>query len=265
MVWAFDRFKEFGISKLIDQHAIRYHIAYFATAVGPRKPQHLFIHIPKNGGMSIRKAPQLEGQILPATRKRLKSKAYSNAVLETMKASGDHPDYEHARYRDVRPSIRKANNAFAIVRNPWSRVVSRRTFSLHAMNDGRSPGEYSAWDFEDFLEERHKWGDKDFFWHRAIRYWYPQLDYVVDESGEKSVNLFRLEDLCTEFAEYFKIAGDPKPRNVTSRSKKHCRLYYTPKTIQIVADWYAKDIQTFGFDFDTSASRTVSLSPEPFV
>ena len=31
--------------------------------------------------------------------------------------------------------------------------------------------------------------------------------------------------------------------------------YYTEKTIQIVADWYQKDIDYWGFDFDSSATK----------
>jgi hypothetical protein len=31
--------------------------------------------------------------------------------------------------------------------------------------------------------------------------------------------------------------------------------YYNDKTIQIVADWYKKDIDYWGFDFDSAAQR----------
>ncbi len=33
------------------------------------------------------------------------------------------------------------------------------------------------------------------------------------------------------------------------------RDIYTPETIQIVADWYSDDINYFGFDFGTAATR----------
>jgi hypothetical protein len=35
---------------------------------------------------------------------------------------------------------------------------------------------------------------------------------------------------------------------------------YSPKTIQIVADWYQKDIVTWGFDFDTGAKKNTIYS-----
>ncbi len=249
-----------GNVNVIDRYEIRYQLEYAATLAGLRRPKYLFIHIPKNGGMSIRQAPQLKDRILTAARKRLKSPAYSAAVLETMQASGDHPGFEHARLRDVKLCVRKANTPFAIVRNPWSRVVSRFTFSVDAMNDRRSPADYSARDFEAFLEERHKWGGKDYFWHRAIRGWFPQHDYVIDEAGNIAVDLLRLENLDDEFQRYFKVSDPLKRRNITNRPKKDYRSYYTPQTIQIVADWYARDIDVFGFDFDTGATRNTLYS-----
>lgn len=244
----------------MDKNTLRYGLEKIATDAGLRKPKHLFIHIPKNGGMSIRKAPQLDGRILTAARKRLKSQEYVDAVTRTMQETGDHPGYEHARYRDVRETVRKANVPFAIVRNPWSRVVSRFTFSLDAMNDGRSVGDYSARDFEAFLEERHVWGDKEYFWHRAIRGWYPQHDYVIDETGKIAVNILRLENLTEEFPQYFKLQAPLARRNVTNRKKADYKDYYTPKTIQIVADWYRKDIEVFGFDFDSLATRNTHFT-----
>ncbi|MEK9698657.1 MAG: hypothetical protein VW270_22985, partial [Candidatus Poseidoniales archaeon] len=37
---------------------------------------------------------------------------------------------------------------------------------------------------EAFLEERFVWGGKPYYWHRAIRGWYPALDHVIDEDGK---------------------------------------------------------------------------------
>jgi hypothetical protein len=56
---------------------------------------------------------------------------------------------------------------------------------------------------------------------------------------------------------------NPNPRNVTRVPKDngntgHGLSYkdiYTKETIQIIADWYKKDIDYWGFDFDTPATR----------
>ena len=48
------------------------------------------------------------------------------------------------------------------------------------------------------------------------------------------------------------INGD----NWVGRGKRvRYKNIYTPETIQIVADWYKEEIDYFGFDFDTSATR----------
>ena len=41
----------------------------------------------------------------------------------------------------------------------------------------------------------------------------------------------------------------------TSRDGSDYRDYYTSKTLRIVADWYKADIDAFGFDFDSGATR----------
>jgi hypothetical protein len=46
-----------------------------------------------------------------------------------------------------------------------------------------------------------------------------------------------------------------KARNVTALNNGSYRDIYTPETIQIVADWYKKDIDTWGYDFDTGPTR----------
>ena len=85
----------------------------------------VFIHIPKNAGMTIRKSPQLSQKIIIATTNIHKSKEYSQAVAETMQRNGDHHGFEHARWRDLKRSFVKGYDSFAIIRNPWDRVASR--------------------------------------------------------------------------------------------------------------------------------------------
>ena len=132
---------------------------------------HFFIHIPKNAGMTVRRNEELWSRIEVVVPKFHKSKEYTDALLATMKASGDHHGYEHARWRDLSNSVKNGNyKFFAIVRNPWSRVVSRFNFARMAIEQGKSPKSYcSCNNFEEFLEERFIWGNKEFYWHRAIR------------------------------------------------------------------------------------------------
>ena len=232
--------------------------AYFNYYTG--KARFLFIHIPKNAGVAVRKSPLLSGRLVGAEPHFHRSRSYTRQLLETMKANDEHHGYHHARLIDIHPKVRSRLQPVAVVRNPWSRVVSRFRFAQLAMKKGASPSDYAATTFEEFLEERHVYGGKEFYWHRAIRGWYPQTDYVVDEQGEIAADLLRQEHLGDEAMRYFGLSAPPRRRNVSGVQSIDYRDYYTQQTIQIVADWYQRDIDTFGFDFDTPATRNVCFA-----
>lgn len=233
----------------------RNYVAYYTG-----RAEFLFIHIPKNAGVSIRKHPELRGRVVAAERLFLKSRAYSTGLLQTMAENGEHHGIQHARLRDVDTKVLSRLKPFAVVRNPWARVVSRYTFAELAKRQGTAAGDYSADSFEAFLDERHVWGGKPFYWHRAIRGWYPQVDYVTDETGAIRADLLRLEHLGEEAARYFGLTAPLLTRNRSSSAKRDYRDYYTDHTIQIVADWYKDDIERFGFDFDGTATRNTLYS-----
>lgn len=225
----------------------------------------LFIHIPKNGGMTIRKNQQIRRQVLLASPDNHKSREYTRGLEEKMAHTKDHQGYEHARWRDWKQDLRETHQAVAIVRNPWDRVCSRYMFAKKVMEyEGTQPESYAdVSSFESFLEERHKWGEQEYMWHRAIRGWYPAFDHVSDEEGNNRCHILRFENYNQDVKLYFGLLTDPEPRNVTrvpnDKGKTgygtSYRDIYTKETIQIVADWYKKDIEYWGFDFDTSATR----------
>lgn len=217
----------------------------------------LFIHIPKNAGMTIRRSPMLQSKIMIAGSNVHKSTKYSQAVLNKMNSLGDHHGFEHARWRDIHPSVLDRNNAFAVVRNPWSRVVSRYFFAKKVIEVekkvDKSYADVSS--FEAFLEERHKWGGENYMWHRAVRGWYPAYDHVCDNDNNIRCDIIRFEHLNDDLCKYFNLVEMSKARNVTALNSGSYRDIYTPETIQIVADWYKKDIDTWGYDFDTGPTR----------
>ena len=224
--------------------------------------QKFFIHIPKNGGMSIRRSNIARPKVMIATPQTHKTGEYTQAVRNKMQSLGEHDGFEHARWKDIHPRITNSHISFAILRNPWDRVVSRFFFAKLAIEvQQKSPKTYAdTSSFEAFLEERHKWGGKDFMWHRAIRGWYPAFDHVTDEKGTVQCECLRFENLDHDICKYFKIPMMTKPRNVTGLNKGSYMDVYSPKTIQIVADWYQKDIVTWGFDFDTGAKKNTIYS-----
>jgi hypothetical protein len=171
--------------------------------------------------------------------------------------TGDHQGYEHARWRDWNEDIRNNYKGVAIVRNPWDRVVSRYFFLYKVMYiEKTQPEDYGdASSFEAFLEERHKWGNEEYMWHRAIRNWYPAYDHVCDDEDKVRCDILRFENYNEDVKLYFNTLTNPEPRNVTAVNKGSYKDLYTPETIQIVADWYKKDIDYWGYDFDTGPTR----------
>ncbi len=217
----------------------------------------LFIHIPKNAGMTIRNSPLLKDKILVAHSNIHKSMEYSQAVLQHMKKIGDHHGFEHARWRDIHPNIRNRNTSFAIVRNPWDRVVSRYFFAKKVTEvEKKEPvGKHKIDSFEHFLEEYDEWGGVEYMWHRAIRGWYPAFDYVSDDKGEVRSDIMRFENLDDDLCAYFDLPVMSRRRNVTALNKGSYKDLYNKHTIQKVADWYKADIDHWGFDFDSSANK----------
>ena len=199
----------------------------------------LFVHIPKTGGMTIRRG--IPDRIVTANGDNHISRAYTAALAKTMSDAGEHHGFEHARIRDWSKALRSEHPAVAIVRNPWDRVVSRYLFAR--VTDDKS-GKKS---FEQFLHERHQYGGLKYYWHRAIRGWYPQKDYVVDEAGELQVDCLRFG--TDDYLAYFNLNKHLPIRNVSNTGRRDYRLFYNQDTRDIVGDWYQDDIDFFGFTF----------------
>jgi len=228
----------------------------------------LFIHIPKNGGMTIRNIDGIQSKVMFCSHGNHVSVDYTKRLEKKMRDTEDHQGYEHARWRDWNKDLRTNHKAFAIIRNPWDRVVSRYLFAKKVMYlEKHQPSTYAdTSSFKAFLEERHKWGDEEFMWHRAVRGWYPAFDHVSDEKGEGvKCDILRFEHYNEDAKLYLGLLENPNPRNITrvpndyghtGYGRSYKDIYNKEKeTVQIVADWYKKDIDYWGFDFDTPATR----------
>ena len=207
----------------------------------------LFIHIPKNGGMTVRRG--LSDKIVLASKENHVSSEYSRCVLKVMTAAGEHHGFEHARIVDVSHKLRESLRAFALIRNPWARTVSRYTFARHI---GDKAGQQS---FREFLDERFIYGGLPYYWHRGVRGWYEQRCYVLDEHGDLAVDCLRLES--DDLRRYFNLSQSPRRRNVSNTEHLDYREFYGNEEYDIVKDWYAGDIEFFGFGFDGPATQNI--------
>jgi hypothetical protein len=195
-----------------------------------------FIHIPKNGGQSTRAALARRGDV---------------SLTEPL----------HSRYRDVVGTVGSDLRYFCIVRNPWSRTASRYLFARQnsvnwpASDPRRIYIEKAT--FAQFVEEQRIFDIPEHPgrpWMGPMNSWFDQLEWVVDESGVVQVQCLRLEHLDADIAAFF---GEPVsvPRKNTTRSAKDYRTLYDDRLVEIVARTFARDIEHFGFSFDSPATR----------
>ena len=181
----------------------------------------LFIHIPKNGGTSVQKE-----------------------TTNTL-------SFGHDRWKDVPRDIRYIHQSFAVIRNPWARMVSRYVMGIPTSNTNDHGTTWNT--FEEFLETRYVWTDKQ--WYDPIRSWSTQYDYVCDENDIVRCDILRLEFIDDELSPYLNLNTPYIVRENVGDYTRNYQDYYNEQTIQIVADWYEQDIDYWGFDFDTSATK----------
>ena len=193
----------------------------------------IFIHVPKCGGRSVAKALFNEEHVGHATHRQYR-------MLFTKQ--------EYCSYFK-----------FAIVRNPWDRLVS----AFHYLKGGGNGPPDQKWS-ESHLE---KYDDFDTFvreWlpsqnHLDSTYWHfmTQTHFTSTESGTKELDFIGHFETLAE--DYKTIAGElgiktELPYLNRSKRRMDFRSYYTDETAEIAAKAYKSDIDAFGYQFDDVAS-----------
>lgn len=213
--------------------------------------QKLFIHIPKNAGSTIKKHTSLNKKFLYNSAGTVGDKNYHAGFQKKMTEIGKKIlPYGHSRWRDLKPEIQTSYQAFAVVRNPWSRVYSRYTFFQSTVENAPT--------LDEFLDDRFNYVENnDYTWHLAIKGWFPAWNHVCDKTETRNMcDILRHEHLEEDVNEYFRTYGSIKlgQRNKSNFDEPYTEVF-NEKQIQIIADWYKKDIDYWGFDFDTSATK----------
>jgi len=126
----------------------------------------------------------------------------------------------------------------AFVRNPWDRMVSNFEFKtkgtdIIARNSNDS--------FEDFIRAQFKSKKNN------------QFDYICDLDGELNCDFIgRFESLAEDYLTVQEMIGiEPValPTLNASKRAKAYQDYYTLETKVLVANYYQKDIDSFGYTF----------------
>ena len=209
----------------------------------PRRYKYHFIHIPKNGGTSVRVALERRGDV-----------------------SLGRP--YHSRYVDVVADLGLGLRYFCVVRNPWSRTASRYVFAKQnardwPRNDPRRRYIEKA-SFEQYVKEQRVFEIPEHPgkpWMGPMNSWFNQLEWITDENQIVQCDCLRLEkleaDLDTYFGEHIQL-----PRKNPTKKRYHYRDMYTDQLIDIVGETFERDIDYFGFTFEGPATRHVVAERE---
>lgn len=143
---------------------------------------------------------------------------------------------------------------FAIVRNPWDRLVSWYSMIINTPEKVAKLREYArnnARNFEEFLLNCTS-DISDFDGTQSFVK--NQLDYLLDSQGKLSVDYIgRFEDLeksCNLFIEKIGLGRKINLPHVNhSSTHLHYSTYYTEKTRNIAKERFSKDIDYFKYEF----------------
>ena len=194
----------------------------------------IFIHVHKAGGTSVSHA------LLPYC-----FPPHESIFTMAARKLGLAPDFRrfdpHIKARDLRAALPSKKwtefYKFAVVRNPWEWHVSQYSF-IRNRPDHANHGLVSRMkNFAEYIEWRCGEGK------------YLQSDFVCDEAGNLLVDrLLRFDHLKLEFTELcdkLQIEASLPRMNVTEHEP--AGHYYTPETIEMVAEAYRPDIQLMNF------------------
>ena len=187
----------------------------------------VFVHVPKTGGISILNhlAPGVEPHGHPLAR-----------------------DYQKLLGQERFRRFFK----FAVVRNPWDRLVSTFCYLKQGGRNERDR-QWSASHlapYPDFHSFATGWLTR-----RTIHtydHFLPQFRFVCDRHGQLLVDhICRLEHLATDYEPIRQRLRPDKPLpHLNASVREPYQTYYTPRTRAIVADVYREDIARFNYSFE---------------
>ncbi|MBP0019215.1 MAG: sulfotransferase family 2 domain-containing protein [Cyanobacteria bacterium SBLK] len=136
--------------------------------------------------------------------------------------------------------------SFAIVRNPWDKVVSHYHYRVKTKqtNFGENAIEFKEW-------VKLSYGNKDPFYYDKPRMFMPQVNWISDREGKVAVNFIgRFESLNDDFQEICKNIGKKATLpHLKSSKHAHYKDYYDEETMKIIERCFQKDIELFEYKF----------------
>jgi hypothetical protein len=190
----------------------------------------IFIHIPKNAGTAITNSKT--------------AKFFSGGHQSAKEIMNQYPKEWNQYFK------------FAVVRNPWDRVVSNYEYAImeksywHHIsenNTGAAHFDYHTLKnktFEDCVNLLYK--NRESLRHQG---WSPQYVWISDNDKNVLVDkIFYHEKLDTD-EEFNKMIPDLEKVNISPRKSTNYKDYYTDDLINKVSEIYDYDIKLFKFEY----------------
>lgn len=178
----------------------------------------VFIHINKTGGSSVEKALKLNFEHKTALEK----------IAELGRARWD------KRF------------SFTFVRNPWEKVVSHYHYRVKTDQTNLASGRIG---FGEWVKLTYGGRHPSYYDHPKM--FMPQLDWISDADGRILVDFVgRFERLEEDFKEICqRLGARAELPHLKSSGHGGYRQYYDEDTARIVAEWFRRDVDRFGYEF----------------
>ena len=194
------------------------------------KEKAVFVHIPKTGGASIREALKFSDVRI---------------ILHNLR---DPHNVSLAQYIDSNPLA----YSFAIVRNPWDRLLSAYFF---LKKGGLKPEDKH--DAERFVLKYRNFNEFvcSAFKEREILqqiHFRPQYLWISKNEEVIVDSIGRFENFQQSVSQFMKQVGLQKchVNHLNKGTHKHYMEYYSKESIEIVRSVYSKDIDLFGYEIE---------------
>jgi hypothetical protein len=224
--------------------------------ISHEEPKFIFIHIQKTGGVSI-----------------------SNLLRRYSPTTTPGRGLRHISARRALKQVENPDDyfKFAFVRNPWDRLVSWYTMIDEARKgvaDGTAEPmtrrlikknnlfKYVLRCGPTFDEFVINCTEKQWMGNGYYSFTFNQLRYLTDKNGEVLVDYIgRFENLAQDISHVFDMldleASQLEIPHENRSAHSHYSEMYTPETREIVRKRFRRDIEFFGYEFETAPRQVV--------